>query len=341
MPATSAIRRFIPALLSRVLAVFMGCAIAFGISELALRHFGFEWTLYPSKVQFGWPTPQTFQWRYKPDAEFLWVRKDEQQMLGAIQQSHRPTIVFMGDSCTEMGVYVDKFRDKLNAIEPDRYTVVAVGTGGWSSWQGREFFEKKVLPLKPAIVAFYFGWNDHWTSFGVEDKNMARYYEAFPIVPAASELRTVQMLNFFLFRVRFKTADYPNRVEPNDFYNNLTSFIQLAKANGIQPVILTAPSSHVKGHEPAHLWERHMQHLEQLVPMHEHYVALARKAAQDNGATLVDLYPYFRQLPADTLQHQYFQNDGIHLQEAGDTLLAQKVLDTMVTAGLLSGNKNP
>lgn len=315
--------------------MLLGCLVAFGISELTLRYMGFEWTLYPSKVQFGWPTPKTFQWRYQPDAEFLWVRKDEEQMLDALRQSSRPDVVFIGDSCTEIGVYVDKFRDQLEAARPGQYTVTALGTGGWSSWQGRQFFEKRVLPLKPAVAAFYFGWNDHWSSFGVQDKDMARYYEMFPMVPAVSQLRTVQMINFFLFRFRFKTADYPNRVEPQDFYNNLREFIELAKANGIQPVILTAPSSHVMGKEPHHLWERHMRNLSDLVPVHEHYVALARKAAQEHGAVLVDLYPYFRQFPQETLESRYFESDGIHLQESGDVLIAQQVLKTLLDAGVL------
>lgn len=326
---------YVTAALSRLAPLLVGCALAFGISELTLRTLGFEWTLYPSKVQFGWPTPQTFQWRYRPDAEFLWVRKDMQQMLEPLRQSQHPSIAFIGDSCTEMGVYVDQFRQQLQTIRPDQYSVVALGTGGWSSWQGRAFFEKQVMPLKPAIAAFYFGWNDHWTSFGVEDKNMARYYEAFPVLPEVSELRTVQMLNFFLFRFHFKTVHQPNRVEPEDFYQNLVSFIASAKTNGIVPVILTAPSSHVRGKEPHHLWERHMQHLSELVPVHEQYVALARKAAQEHGAVLVDLYPYFRQFPPAQLEQQYFQNDGIHLQAAGDELIAQQILKSLLAAGAL------
>jgi lysophospholipase L1-like esterase len=324
-------------LLSRCMALLLGCLIAFSLSEAVLRYTGFEWTLYPSKVQFGWPTPTTFQWRYKPDAEFLWVRKDMESMLDVLRTDSRPGIAFIGDSCTEIGQYVDKFRQKMETVAPGQYAIAALGTGGWSSYQGRQFFDRRVAALKPEIAVFYFGWNDHWSSFGVEDKDMARYYELFPVIPAVSQLRTVQMINFFLFRFHFKTEHYPNRVAPEDFYKNLVAMIQIAKANGIQPVILTAPSSHERGKEPKHLWERHMQNLSELVPMHEQYVELARKAAKDQNVLLIDLYQYFRQFPPEKLTNNFFESDGIHLQEAGDTLIAEQLIQGFQRGGLLQG----
>ena len=76
--------------------------------EISLRLIGFEFALYPTKVQFGWPDPVTLRNLYHFDKELLWVPKDYSTRV-ADWREKRPTVVFMGDSNTDFGRYDEFF----------------------------------------------------------------------------------------------------------------------------------------------------------------------------------------------------------------------------------------
>ena len=91
-------RAIVPALLA---VGSIGLALLVG--ELALRIAGFEYRSFPS-VQFGWPEPTAIANVYVPDRDLFWVTRDYAATLEAARRS-RPTVVFIGDSCTEFGTY--------------------------------------------------------------------------------------------------------------------------------------------------------------------------------------------------------------------------------------------
>jgi len=65
---------------------------------------------------------------------------------------------------------------------------------------------------------------------------------------------------------------------------------------GITPILLTAPSSHKKGEEPAYLTDRWLNDLNKLVPLHQKYVQAIRDIASRERVLLIDLYAEFGRL---------------------------------------------
>ena len=97
-------------------------------------------------------------------------------------KEHRPDIVFMGDSCTRLGTYHEKFmklvqqRHEHSTLQTDG----VFGEVGYSSYQGLHQLQRDVLPLHPKIITYYYGWNDHWQAYGLEDKVIGEL-NVFPI----------------------------------------------------------------------------------------------------------------------------------------------------------------
>ena len=150
---------------------------------------------------------------------------------------------------------------------------------GWSSYQGRRQLERDVAPLRPRVVTLYFGWNDHWIGFGIEDKNVARVKAVFS--SRWSRLRLVQLATKATVALGSRDTAYPNRVSLADFGANLRAMVRQARSRGIRPVLVTAASAHVAGEEPEQLTERWLRDLSELVPLHRSYVAAVRAVAAE------------------------------------------------------------
>jgi hypothetical protein len=107
-------------------------------------------------------------------------------------------------------------------------------------------------------VTLYFGWNDHWVGFRIEDKEV--HLLRVPGLPWLSRLRTVQLLSKALVGWRVRTGtDRPNRVSPADFRENLRAMARISREHGIVPVFIAAPTSHEVGREPEYLGERFLR----------------------------------------------------------------------------------
>lgn len=90
--------------------------------------------------------------------------------------------------------------------------------------------------------------------------------------------------------------------------------MRIARDNGIVPLLLMAPTSHVPGAEPAYLRGRSLDDLNELVPLHRKYIRAVRDVASTKDVILVDLAVAFDRLPRADLKARYFKKDGIHLQ---------------------------
>jgi lysophospholipase L1-like esterase len=291
--------------------------------EIALRVAGFEYHLMPT-VQFGWPDPQTIQSAYADDPDLFWVTKDYRQKLRAARRSH-PDVIFLGDSCTEFGTYPARTMELLSSAYSPYKTGVHLAAGGWTSEQGLAQLTRDVIPLHPKVVVIYYGWNDHWMALGPTDPelhSMGRY------LWFAEHFRLAQLALKARVALAMRTADRPNRVPPGRYRQNLEAMARLARAAGITPVFVTAPSNHVPGHEPEYLLRRHVRRLADVVPLHQEYVRLTREAAEHEGAVLCDAATDFAAfpLPGD----RYFKADGIHFTPDGDLALARIVSTCVV-----------
>jgi lysophospholipase L1-like esterase len=322
----------------RILTVVLGLLLAAGTAEIGLRLIRFEFQLYPAQIQFGYPDPVTMQRLYQPDKDLFWVPHDYGARVTA-NAGQRPSLVFMGCSCTQFGVYDRFVAENLRAQCPsNQLTFVNMGIGGWTTYQGLQQLKRDVLPMQPHIITIYYGWNDHWCTFGAEDLEIATFHLRHPILlnKNVSRLRVIQAVNKLLFSKVMSGKTYSQqRVPVAEFRANLRAMVRLARAHAITPVLLTAPSSHQVGQEPAYLAERWLKDLHQLVPLHAAYVQAVRDVAAEEQVDLVDLFKLFKALPPAELDAS-FQRDGIHLTETGDRHIAGFLGDYFAQHGLLA-----
>jgi lysophospholipase L1-like esterase len=302
-------------MIAKLSAAVLGVVAALLIAEIGLRVAGFEFRLAPS-VQFGWPDPVTLATRYDADPDLLWVTKDYGDSLALGRRVH-PAVIFMGDSCTEWGKYPTKTIERLKAQGLLAVEGLKVGVGGWSSEQGRVQAMRDVLPLHPRVITVFYGWNDHWIALGPTDPDLMRLHRW---LWWSDRLRILQVVLKARVGAATRMSSRPNRVSEARYVENLEAITRDARAAGAVTVLVTAPTSHVVGHEPPYLRERHLRSLDELVPLHRAYVEATRRAAQEAGAMLCDAAAAFDALPPP--HDGYFLNDGIHFTDPGDRQMA-------------------
>jgi len=321
----------------RLLAMMVGLLAALAAAEFGLRAFHYSFAVYPKSVEFGWPDPVMMENLFTPDEQLLWV-PHEPVRYGAILQRLRetpPDIVFMGDSCTQWGKYDRDLIELIEQRHPGKTSRgVNVGVAGWSSYQGLQQLQRDVLGARPKVITIYFGWNDHWIGLGVQDKQAADV-AASPLL-AFRWFRVAQLLTQVQLAIKKQlNPEQPQRVAPEDFRANLTQMVRRARTAGIEPVLLTAPTSHRPGKEPPYLAERHLRKLSDLVPLHQRYAAIVREVAENEKVILADLEREFAKIQYEQLAGEYFDPDGIHLHEAGDRKIAELLYACFEEHGLL------
>lgn len=308
----------------RVASVIVSVVLAAGLAEVALRAAHFEYHIYPT-VQFGWPDATALHDVYQADPDLIWVTRDFDEKLALARRTH-PAVVFMGDSCTEFGSYPAKTIERLQTEAPAFATGVKLGVGGWSSEQGLTLLRRDVLGLRPKVVTIYYGWNDHWVALGPTDPDLTL---AHRFLWLADHSRIAELWLKARMGVSGSLAERPNRVPLNRYRANMRALIREAEADGIRVVVLTAPSNHVRGHEPEYLKARHVRSLDEVVPLHQAYAEATRQAARANGATLCDAADAFDRAES---KRAFFQRDGIHLTDAGDRAMADLLARCIVSA---------
>lgn len=256
------------------------------------------------------------------DRDLIWVPNGYYQELDRVL-AERPDVLFMGDSCTELGSYDEHFAELTRSAFPDRTIKTAkLGVTGWSSRQGLQQMKRDVIRVKPRVVTIYYGWNDHWNSIGFTDAELTEL-NASPLFRLRSS-RLVQLLTKARVGLRRSRQDrLPLRVPPDSFRQTLVEMADVARSTGIVPVLLTAPTSHERGREPRCLAGRWVTDLDQLVPMHREYVQIVRTVAVAENVILCDLAAEFDGLPREEVGDRLFRNDGIHLTREGDRRIAQ------------------
>jgi lysophospholipase L1-like esterase len=295
------------------------------VVELGLRASGFSYVLYPEEIEFGKPDPVLLETGFTEDDDLFWVTKDYEEKLARLARE-RPEILFMGDSCTQFGTY-DRELARLVAERRGaalRYGNLAVA--GWTSYQGLRQLERDVLPLAPRLVTIYYGWNDHWIGFGIEDENVSRIKRIFS--SRWSGLKLVQLGTKALVALGTRRTAYPNRVSLADFSANLRRMVALSVEAGVRPVLITAPTSIREGEEPEYLASRWLRELSELVPLHSSYADAVRAVAADAGAELCDLERRFVELPRPEVE-EAFLADGIHFTEEGSRRAASLLFDCL------------
>ena len=111
-----------------------GITLALVAGEAALRLAHFHFDLIPT-LEFGWPDPVVMHNVYISDPDLVWVTRNYQDALRDAHGVH-PTIVFMGDSCTQFSDYPTRTMAVLAEAGSPMGHGVKLGVGGWSASQG-------------------------------------------------------------------------------------------------------------------------------------------------------------------------------------------------------------
>jgi lysophospholipase L1-like esterase len=237
-------------------------------------------------------------------------------------------LITLGNSCTFGWRLPDQliYPNRLQARLGPEYEVVNAGIPGYSSLQGRRFFERDLVALQPNIVTILFAWNDHWAAAGaIADKDQQ---------PPPGTILAVQNLlsRFHLYRLAkklllslieahpeslFDPGAVVYRVGPEDFYANLAAICRTAREHGARPLLLTSPIPALDTYYP--LGARSPMHT-----YHELYNSLIRQVAVDEDVALVDLARKFDE--AGDLWDDA-PNDPIHFNEKGHLLAAELIAE--------------
>lgn len=310
-----------PALGSSLLLLLGTVVVLLLVAEGTLRLSGFSFVLYPEDIEFGRPDPVMMKAGFLDDDDLFWVTRDYPEKLARLERE-RPPLLLLGDSCTHLGEWDERLGELADQRLGADLALGNLAVAGWSSYQGRRQLERDAAPLSPRVVTIFFGWNDHWIGFGLEDETVAEVKRIFS--SRWSRLRLVQLVTKATVVWRARETGYPNRVSLEDFADNLRAMVETARQAGAVPVLLTAPSNHVVGQEPAELTERWLREAADLVPLHQSYVEAVRAVARETGAPLCDLARRFADLPRSE-RDRLFSSDGIHFTPAGDHYLAEQV----------------
>ena len=69
-----------------------------------MRYFQLPTPGTPPRIEFGYPEPNELEQFYAAASDLFWVYPGYAERIAAAQGTH-PSIVFMGDSCTQFGQY--------------------------------------------------------------------------------------------------------------------------------------------------------------------------------------------------------------------------------------------
>ncbi len=205
--------------------------------------------------------------------------------------------------------------------------VLNAGVAGYSSHQGLLRFRAQVEELEPDWVVVSFGWNDVATASGPPDRHYA--------VPPAWRVRLTRFLLQYtlpkVVRGLLAPADrlsgkggqaqvLEHRVPVEDYRANLLGFVDLARARGAQPVLLTRPyRASTEEMKRSQNWRRQ-------VPRYNH---LVRRIANNHRVLSLDVEAAFAGRPEEF-------GDGCHFSPAGHARMASLLADRLEQAGIFA-----
>lgn len=243
-------------------------------------------------------------------------------------------IALIGASCsfgwqvseeqTFLARLVKQLNDDTTGNYVGKFAGINGGIPGYTSFQGRLFFERDISDYKPSYTLIMFGWNDQWAAAGnISDAEQQPSSELIVALHnAVNRLRLYRIL-----RSAILSASEPDlsdmlvkegmkpRVSLTEFRDNLLAISRRAREIGSLPILLTSPIPLLETYYPPNRYS----------PMHtahENYNLVARRLAFDENIEMVDLAAEFDR------RSDLFDDadlDPIHFNEAGHALAADLI----------------
>jgi lysophospholipase L1-like esterase len=250
-------------------------------------------------------------------------------------------IAALGDSCTHWGDpnYVTVAERLLEKRLRQPVEAINAGVSRYSTEQGLWRLREKVLKYRPDVVTIYFGWNDHWTTDSRTDA-LAMAEKLPPLAKLLAPLqgsRIVQGAVYvadgaheLLLRRHQSTTSTVHRVPPPQYCENLRRMVELIRAIGAVPILVTAPTSAVGD---VYAWDYmglvngfsnlpYQTHMD----LHDAYVEWTRRTAKELNVPLVDARERLRGVAG------LHMDDCIHLTQQGHERIGELVADEIARA---------
>jgi lysophospholipase L1-like esterase len=334
-------------LLFRLIASLLSLLAFLTVVEIIVRTTGID-TAFQNRffvLNRALDYPDVFQkdrdlfWRFRPhqviSSKFFEGRTyciNSMGLRGEEVKSHKTIkrILALGNSCTfGWGIaYQDTYAEQLESLLNGAYEVINGGIPGYSSFQGRRFFEKKLINLQLDIVLILFAWNDHWAAANqIADKD-----QQFPpravigVQNFLSHLHLYRLMKKLLLTGIEKEADSlfdrtapVYRVGLKDFQSNLREICRVARSKGITPILLTSPIPSLATYYPP-------GSKSPLHSFHEKYNQAIRELSVSDTVDLVDLAREF-DCYGDLFDDA--PNDPIHFNTRGHRVAAELLAEYM------------
>lgn len=223
-------------------------------------------------------------------------------------KSRKLRILTLGDSCTRISAGGRPYSVVLEQmLDPVRVEVYNASLPGYTSHQGLAWLRKQLLAYQPDLVIIYFGWNDHWRSTGITDRDYAA-----SLAPGRPRL-----LNLFAR----KASPPPVRVSEEDYAANLREMERLIGEAGGQSWVILAPYNINRENTAFYLENGNIVPEDDPQRLHESYLAVAREVAGGRAVDLASVFAGMEALPT------LLMRDGIHPTDPGHAVIARVLAD--------------
>jgi len=302
-------------------------ALTLALAEVALRLTGFG--LVRPELAFGVNARQAFErGQFTADRHLFWKFAGPpgpaDVALGAVHPDRaiappvrRPRLLFLGDSCTRLGQAGPAYPGRLKAMLAGRAEVLTAAVPGYTSHQGLVWLRRQLLAAAPDVVIVYFGWNDHWRTIGLTDRQYASALS--PLRPRLAML------------ARRPAAEAPLRVPPADYEANLAAIAREAKAAGCQVLFVRAPGAIDAVGRQRLTDAGYIRPDDDPGALHAAHLGALDRVAAGQGVPVLDAAGVFAGLGTEPA---LLTADGIHLTDAGHqvmaVIVAQQVLGRML-----------
>jgi len=228
-------------------------------------------------------------------------------------KTSRLRVLCIGDSCTRLSSTNSPYPAVLQQILESRAEVFNASLPGYTSHQGLAWLRKQLLDFEPDLVVLYFGWNDHWRSWGVPDSDYARQL-------SPSSLRVVSLL-------RGLPDEPPLRLTTDEYRDNLIAMADLVSEAGGKSIILLAPHHITDVAVPHFLANGNILRGDDPQALHHTYLEVARSVGTHPGVRLYDAAAQFTAMGEEKMM---LMTDGIHPLDPGHVVLARTLADDIM-----------
>ncbi len=344
-----------PSLFKKLTFSLIAFAIILGAVELTLNLLGispaFQNRFFLLNRNYDYPEV------FRRDADLFWTLRGPQTVTSDFfakgeyrinsrgmrgdeisDESGVTRIALIGNSCSfgwqvsEEQIFLPRLVEQLNnnttTSQFTEFEGINGGIPGYTSFQGRRFFERDIADYKPSFTLIMFGWNDQWAAAG----NISDAEQQPPSELIVSFHNAVNRLRLYqILRSAFLSASEPAlsemlvkgnmkpRVSLTEFRDNLLAISRKARQIGSVPILLTSPIPQLETYYPPNRYSP-------MHTVHENYNLVARRLAFDENIEIVDLASEF-----DTHSDLFDDagNDTIHFNVAGHALAADLIAERM------------